>query len=115
MEQHADRGRYEQLVGYLEAEGSVREDLVAGLLLIDEFERRQLEPPMRLHLTPESFAQRLEAMATSAANVFPETSPLDAAWQLFLVHLDEAIQTAKPGETDLVLSPYGVASQPPSA
>ena len=43
----------------------------------------------------------------------PEADPADAAWGLFLVHLDEAVSTARPGETELRLGRGGVDSLRP--
>jgi hypothetical protein len=68
---------------------------------------------MRLHVTPDSFGQVLRDAAPTSAGAFPDLEPLEAAWRLFLVHLDEAIQTARPGETELVPAPSGVASLQP--
>lgn len=105
-------GLYDQLVGYLAAEGAIDEDREHGILALTVFDHRPLASPLRLHITPAAFDQHLREMAPAAAHVFPDVDPLEAAWRLFLVHLEEAVQTVKPGETELVLDPTGVLSQP---
>jgi hypothetical protein len=107
-----DSELYDQLVGYLRAEGAVSEDADRGLLTITEYDHRVLPTPLRLHITPGSFGQHLRAAAPGATYVFPDATPLKAAFRLFLVHLDEAVRTAKPGETELVFDRTGVLSRP---
>jgi hypothetical protein len=107
-----DIERYDQLVGYLGAEGAVSEDADRGLLILTEYDHRPLTTPLRLHVTPASFGEHLRAAAPGATYAFPDVTPIEAAWRLFLVHLDEAVQTAKPGETELVLDRTGVLSRP---
>jgi hypothetical protein len=82
-------------------------------LLLAAFDGRTLPWPMRLHVTAGSFGQVLRDAADASAGAFPDVEPLEAAWRLFLVHLDEAIQTARPGETELVPVSSGVASLRP--
>lgn len=79
-------------------------------VLITTFGGRSLSQPMHLHVTPSSFGPLLRSSANESAGAFPEVEPLEAAWRLFLVHLDEAIQTARPGETELVPASYGIES-----
>lgn len=50
----------------------------------------------------------LRAGAESASSVFPDVEPVRAAWQLFTVHVEEAIHTAGDGRTELVPDRYGV-------
>jgi hypothetical protein len=106
-------GLYDQLIGYLAAEGAVDEDRDHGVLTLTEFDHRPLPAPLRLHITPASFDEHLQRMAPDAALVFPDVDPPEAAWRLFLVHLEEAVQTGKPGETELVLARDGVRSESP--
>lgn len=101
-------GAYDQLVGYLAAEGAVDEDREQGVVVLTTFDHRPLPVPLRLHITPASFDEHLHGMAQDAAHLFPDVDPLEAAWRLFLVHLEEAVRTAKPGETELVLDTSGV-------
>ena len=104
-----DTELYDQLVGYLGAEGAVCED--AGLLILTEYDHRPLSSPLHLHITPTSFGEHLRAAAPGAAHAFPDVPPIEAAWRLFLVHLDEAVRTARPDETELVLDRTGVVSR----
>jgi hypothetical protein len=109
----SDQELYDQLLGYLAAEGTIEEEPESGSVLLTEHEHRELVQPLRLHLTPASFARHLRDGARDSAGAFPEVAPIEAAWRLFLVHLDEAVQTARDGETELVLRSYGVDSVRP--
>ena len=99
---------YDQLLGYLAAEGEIEEDPENGIVVLVEFDHRKLEQPLRLHLTPYTFERHLREAAPDAVGVYPDVHPLEAAWRLFTVHLDEAVQTTAPGETELVLVRSGV-------
>ncbi|WP_018335597.1 hypothetical protein [Actinomycetospora chiangmaiensis] len=90
-------------------EGGVVEQTADGVV-IDAFEDNSLMQLMHLRVTPASFGPLLRSTAGRSASAFPDVEPLEAAWQLFLVHLDAAIQTAAPGETELVPTPDGVGS-----
>lgn len=106
-------GLYDLLVGYLMAEGEASEDRDQGVVTLTEFDHQPLPIPLRLHITPAGFDQHLRSMASGAALLFPDVDPLEATWRLFLVHLEEAVQTARPGETELVLARDGVRSTRP--
>ena len=106
-----ETGLYDQIVGYLAAEGAVDEDREQGLVVITAFDHRPLPTPLRLHITPAAFDEHLRTMAPEAALLFPDVDQLEAAWRLFLVHLEEAVRTAKPGETELVLDRAGVLAR----
>jgi hypothetical protein len=106
-----DTELYDQLVGYLTAEGALSEDTGHGLLILTAYDHRPLPTALRLHVTPASLGQHLRAAAPGATYSFPDVQPIEAAWRLFLVHLDEAVRTAKPGETELVLDRTGVLSR----
>ena len=93
-----DQELYDQLVGYLAAEGVIEENVEAGTLRLVEFEHHDLEPPLTLHVTPAALGRHLRVMAPLAAGAFPDVPPIDAAWRLFLVHLAEGVWTAAPGD-----------------
>ncbi len=112
MEQ-SDQELYDQLLGYLAAEGEIEEDPKNGTVVITEFDHRILEQPLRLHLDPSTFGRFLHDATSESAVLYPDISPMEAAWRLFTVHLDEAVQTARPGETELVLGRGGVDSRRP--
>lgn len=99
----SDQELYDQLLGYLAAEGEIEEDPANGLVILTEFNQRALERPLRLHLTPSDFGRHLREASPDAAGLYPDVAPVEAAWRLFTVHLDEAIQTARPSETELML------------
>ncbi|MDD7939334.1 hypothetical protein PHK61_12995 [Actinomycetospora lutea] len=87
------------------------EDREQGLVVLIAFDHRPLPVPLRLHITPESFDDHLRTLAPDAALLFPDVDPLEAAWRLFLIHLDEAVQTVEPDETELLVAANGVRSQ----
>lgn len=108
-----DQELYDQLLGYLAAEGTIEEDPDAGIVVLTEFDHRAVDPPLRLHLTPISFGQHLRDVAPDSASLYPDIPPVEAAWRLFTVHLQEGIATARPGETELVLGRGGVFPRRP--
>jgi hypothetical protein len=99
---------YTRLMEAIGADG-VKAETTDGLLLT-AVGGRPLPWPMRLHVTPDSFGRTLREAAATSAGAFPDVEPLEAAWRLFLVHLDEAIATARPNETELLPTTTGVAS-----
>lgn len=111
MDSTEDQVLYARLLTAIGTDG-VGERTSQGVV-INALEGRTLSQPMCLRVTPESFGRLLRDSAGTSAGAFPEVEPLEAAWRLFLVHLDEAIQTARPGETELVPSSYGVDSLRP--
>ncbi|GAA4864495.1 hypothetical protein [Saccharopolyspora cebuensis] len=64
--------------------------------------------PVRLHITRDSLGEHLRSMAGDGDRAFPGEAPLVGALQLFLVHIDEAVNTRQPGQDDLVVRPHGV-------
>jgi hypothetical protein len=52
-------------------------------------------------------------MVPDARVLRPDADPTEAAWGLFLVHLDEAVAAARPGETELMPGRGGVNSVRP--
>lgn len=110
-----DETLYDQLIGYLAARGAVREDARRGVLVLSEFDHRPLPAPLHLHVSPDILGDHLRASAPAAAGSYPDVHPVEAAWRLFLVHLADAVATAEPGETELVLDDTGVLARPPAA
>ncbi|MEU0489001.1 hypothetical protein ABZ249_07210 [Nocardiopsis sp. NPDC006139] len=64
--------------------------------------------PFILHVDPAALGVRLRTTAREAQEVFPDAEPLIAALRLFLVHVDEAVDTAPPDHRHLALEPGGV-------
>ncbi|KEI43998.1 hypothetical protein [Saccharopolyspora rectivirgula] len=85
-----------------------------GYVELSSWEDVELEVPLRLQVTPQSLGEHLRAMERDGELAFPEAQPIIGALQLFLVHLDEAIRTRKPGQTELVPDATGVSSVAPS-
>ncbi|NMO93204.1 hypothetical protein [Actinomycetospora sp. TBRC 11914] len=103
-----DRVLYARLMDAIGADGAGTET-TDGVVLTAVGGRR-LPWPMRLRITPDSFGRVLRDAAADSAGAFPDVEPLEAAWRLFLVHLDEAIKTARPNETELLPTTTGIAS-----
>ena len=66
------------------------------------------EAPYVLHVDPCLLGAHLRSMADDAAEVFPDVEPEVAALRLFLVHVEEAVETAPPGHRHLAPDPSGV-------
>jgi hypothetical protein len=81
------------------------------------FRGRELERPMVLHLDPSALASRLRELADDAVGAFAHRGDggLEEAYSLLVVHLEEAVDTARPGEVHLVPARGGFDSrtQPP--
>jgi hypothetical protein len=108
-----DERLYDQLVAYLAAKAGVREDFGAGILFLHEVEGRPLDPPLRLHVTMESFGALVRDSESEAAAQYPEIAPVEAAWRQFTDRLWAAVEKAQPGETELVVEGHDVVPQRP--
>jgi hypothetical protein len=104
---------FEELLGHLATGGAIDERTEPGVVIIEEYGDQRLDEPLRLHLTPATLGERLRAMIPNARGLSLNSDTLHTAWGLFLVHLDEAVATARPGETELVLGRGGVDSVRP--
>ena len=51
------------------------------------------DPPVRITCTDDELRRHLLSMADDARDVFPDVDAVQAAYQLFLVHLDEELAT----------------------
>ncbi|MGH3520676.1 MAG: hypothetical protein ACRDQ7_25545 [Haloechinothrix sp.] len=56
-----------------------------------------------MKLTPETLADHLSTMEEDGELLFPDVEPIIGAMQLFLVHIDETIQTRRDGHNTLAL------------
>lgn len=108
-----DERLYDQLVAYLAAKAKVREDFGAGILTLHEVGGRPLDPPLRLHVTTESFGALVRQTADDAATEYPDVRPLEASWRRFTDRLWAAVEKAQPGETELVVEGHDVVPRPP--
>lgn len=103
-----DDEAFAALMNFLEFSGEVVDDRDGGVVTVLGYENVQRDPPLHLHLTPLSLGERLRRSEGHATSAFPDVDPDRAAWQLFTVHVEEAIHTAGNGRTELVLDRYGV-------
>ncbi len=89
----------ERLVADLTAEfGRAEADPTGEGLLIHARGEEPFDPPVRLVASDVALRAHLAAMADDASEVFPDVEPMQAAYQLFLVHVDEELAThAVPG------------------
>ncbi|WP_017588845.1 hypothetical protein [Nocardiopsis ganjiahuensis] len=82
------------------------------------FQGRELEEPLVLHLDPPSLAARLRDLAEDAVGAFGtrHDEGLEEACSLLMVHLEETVETARPGEIHLVPARGGFDSlrEPPA-
>ncbi|GAA1462411.1 hypothetical protein NE857_23990 [Nocardiopsis exhalans] len=82
------------------------------------FKGRELEEPMVLHLDPPTLAARLRDLVEDAVAAFGtrREGGLVEARALFMVHLEETVETARPGEVHLVPARGGFDSlrEPPT-
>jgi hypothetical protein len=82
------------------------------------FRGRELEEPMILHLDPPTLAARLRDLVKDAVEAFGtrREEGLAEARALFMVHLEETVETARPGEVHLVPARGGFDSlrEPPT-
>jgi hypothetical protein len=70
------------------------------------------DPPVRLALTDDELRTHLLSMADDARDVFPDVDAVQAAYQLFLVHLDEQLATAAVASSRITLGPRGLDVDP---
>ncbi|HEY2220967.1 hypothetical protein [Actinomycetospora sp.] len=104
-----ERKLYDDLLEQLTELGTISEDAAAGTITLSGLPF-QTTAPLRLHLTPASLGSHLETIAPDYADMFPLLKPIEAAWCAFYIHLLADIESAKPGDTDLVLGQVGVVA-----
>lgn len=84
---------------------------------INCFKGRELEGPMILYLDPPTLAARLRDLTEDAVEAFGtrRDGGMEEACSLLMIHLEETIETARPGETHLVPARGGFDSlrEPP--
>jgi hypothetical protein len=84
----------ERLARDLAEEGRpVEVDEATGEVVIHGFGDESWNPPVRLSVTGPSLEAHLASFGDEALDVFPDVSPLQAAYQLFSVHVDETLAT----------------------
>jgi hypothetical protein len=70
------------------------------------------DPPVRLALADHELRRHLLSMANDAREVFPDVDAVQAAYQLFLVHLDEELATSVVAGSRITLGPRGLGVDP---
>lgn len=108
----SDQDLYDRFLGMLATNGAVGADGERGVVVITELEGHELDPPMRFHIDPEIVGRTVREIATGSY-VQPGMDPVSSSIGLFLLHVDEAVATARDGETELVVVSYGVESVRP--
>ncbi|MEJ2866750.1 hypothetical protein WCD74_03180 [Actinomycetospora sp. OC33-EN08] len=107
-----DQELYDRLLGTLVSSSSIDTDGEPGVVTISVFEGLELDPAMRLHVDPQTVGRTVREIAASSY-VQPGMDPVGSSIGLFLVHIWEAVHTARDGETELVVVSYGVESYRP--
>ncbi|GAA1622645.1 hypothetical protein [Actinoplanes couchii] len=82
-------------------------------LLITAWFGEQLDPPVTLHMTVRQLAARIRSNAEGGVGAFDDSPVPDeeTGWKLFSIHLEEALDTRNPDQTDFHLAPHGVVSR----
>jgi hypothetical protein len=97
----------------LAAEGTQLErDVSSGALLVRSHHGRPVDPAILLELTDEQFARYLARSSGSAGEVFPDVDPTTAAYRLFLVHLDEELDTKVVPGSRITIRGGGLRTRP---
>jgi hypothetical protein len=103
-----------RLAGDLADEGALAElDAATGQVVIHGLDSDEVwEPPVRLAITEEQLGTHLERLSDDAVDVFPDVAPLQAAYQLFLVHVDETLATEVVPGSEIRLEDGGLQASP---
>ncbi|WP_444960888.1 hypothetical protein [Nocardiopsis sp. M1B1] len=80
-------------------------------VLLRRWQGGDLDPPYILHVDPPTLGEHLRSME-GISELFPGVIPEIGALRLFLVHIEEAVETAPEGHRHLVIGPAGVYAQP---
>lgn len=107
-----DQDIYDRFLAALARNLSLDADGTHGVVVITALEGHELARPMRFHLDQEVVGRRIHGIAESSY-VQPGMDPVSSSIGLFLLHIEEAIHTARDGETELVVVDYGVESVRP--
>ena len=84
--------RLNELIVDLETDGRLAPHGRSGAeWLISEWSGHPIEPPALLSATEEDFRRHLETASEDGHHLFPTVPPEQGAYQLLLVHIDEAL------------------------
>lgn len=102
----------ERLARDLAEEGELAELDEYGSILLHGGIGETWNPPARLVLTDDELRRHLLSTANDARDVFPEADAVQAAYQLFLIHLDEVLATRAMAGSRVMIGPRGLAVDP---
>ncbi|HIY40191.1 MAG TPA: hypothetical protein H9836_03545 [Candidatus Nocardiopsis merdipullorum] len=80
-------------------------------VLVRRWQGRDLDPPYMLHVNAPRLGDHLRSME-GISELFPDTTPEIGGLLLFIVHIEEAVETAPKGHRHLLIGPAGVYAQP---
>jgi hypothetical protein len=102
----------ERLARDLAEEGELAEQDENGSILLRAGIGETWDPPARLVVTDDDLRRHLLSMANDAKDVFPEVDAVQAAYQLFLIHLDEELATSAVAGSRITIGPRGLDVDP---
>jgi hypothetical protein len=85
---------------------------VAGGLLITTWDGEALNYPVKLHTTVRQLADQIRRNAVGGIGAFDNSlvPSIDTGWKLFLIHLEEALDTRHPAQVNFRLVDHGVVA-----
>ncbi len=100
-----------ELIGRL-ANEAVIERLPDGLLFLS-WDGERLDPPLRFTVSPDQIGRRVRENAADAVGLFDDSPKpnVNHGWALFIVHLQEAIDTRAAGHSSLRLTRHGIRAE----
>jgi hypothetical protein len=93
-------------------DGFVAEQDDDGTIVLSRDAVETWDPPVRLAFTDAEFRRHLLFMAEDATEVFPDVDAVQAAYQLFHVHLDEELATSATAGSQVTIGPSGLDVDP---
>ena len=102
----------ERLARDLAEDGEFAEQEVDGTIVIGGGFGETWDPPARLVFTDEELRRHLLSMGDDAKDVFPDVDAVEAAYRLFLVHLDEELAMSAMAGSRVTLGPNGLEVDP---
>ena len=98
----------DRLARDLADDGDVVERDDDGAILLPGGFGETWDPPVRLDLTDDELRRHLLSMADDARDVFPDVEAVQAAYQLFLVHLVEELATTAVAGSRITVGRHGI-------
>ncbi|WP_141921402.1 hypothetical protein [Halopolyspora algeriensis] len=98
-----DSDLFAEFIKRLKSDSEVRVNDDKMFVDLFTWEEENLDPPIRLHVSPAILGLHLRKMESAGGEVFPNVEPIIGALQLFFVHIMETIATRRQGDNDLVV------------